>query len=164
MCTYTLDCVTTLFSFLPYSTVRRFDFNILFMSPELWHNQTHMTPLKAITISCLSLSLRSVTSTFNQQLLLSKSFSSTTNTMEQSILDAIGKISLSPIDKGALKDETKIDAGNQLLILTSSRVYQPKMPEPDLNVTTTQALSGPKDLFLFMSSEDLAALYVAKRH
>jgi hypothetical protein len=84
--------------------------------------------------------------------------------MEQSILDAIGKISLSPIDKGALKDETKIDAGNQLLILTSSRVYQPKMPEPDLNVTTTQALSGPKDLFLFMSSEDLAALYVAKRH
>lgn len=39
--------------------------------------------------------------------------------MEQSILDAIGKISLSPIDKGALKDETKIDAGNQLLILTS---------------------------------------------
>ena len=82
-------------------------------------NHPHMTPLKAITISCLSLSLRSVTSTFNQQLLLSKSFSSTTKTMEQSILDAIGKISLSPIDKGALKDETKIDAGNQLLILTS---------------------------------------------
>jgi hypothetical protein len=78
-----------------------------------------MTPLKAITISYLSLSLRSVTSTYTQQLFLSKSFSSTTKAMEQSILDAIGKISLSPIDKGALKDETKIDAGNQLLILIS---------------------------------------------
>lgn len=37
------------------------------------------------------------------------------------------------------------------------------MSEPDLNITTIQALFGQKDLFSFMSSEDLAALYVAKR-
>ena len=114
---YTLDCVTSLFCFLVIQYSQSVALTLL--SPRLYQNHTHMTTLKAIAVGCLSLSLRSVTSISNQQLFLSKSFSSTTKTMEQSILDAIGKISLSPIDKGALKDETKIDAGNQLLILTS---------------------------------------------
>lgn len=75
----------------------------------------HMSRFRIIALTGLLLSVKSVTSKSNQLPLLAKSFSTST-AMEQSILDAIGKISLSPIEKGALKDTTKIDAGNKMFL------------------------------------------------
>lgn len=75
----------------------------------------HMCRFRIIALTGWLLSVKSVTSKPNQLPLLAKSFSTST-AMEQSILDAIGKISLSPIEKGALKDTTKIDAGNKMFL------------------------------------------------
>lgn len=86
------------------------------LHPYVPHKVDHMFRFRIIALTGLLLSVKSVTSKSNQLPLLAKSFSTSTTIMEQSILDAIGKISLSPIEKGALKDTTKIDAGNKTLM------------------------------------------------
>ena len=124
-----------------------------------------MSRFRIIALTGLLLSVKSITSKSNQLPLLAKSFSSST-AMEQSILDAIGKISLSPIEKGALKDTTKIDAGNKTFMKTPLQDFNTKQLLSDciLPLHYTKALSGKQDLFSFMSSEDQGVLYVVKKH